>query len=427
MNRSTSLAFSFLFLALIFSETSAFTVPKNVVNYIPILLANQQNGAFSANTAILINFNAQKYSQYEAANLINAEFFYSNGTIINSWLEGNIFNEQLATSPTLSSSSSIIYWVNIQGANNFMCGQCSNTIYLGFAGNLVATAAETAANTLMDGQVTGESPLLSQSYGSLDNGANVFSYYCPFGGSLASVASLPASCGSWTNTGIFTGEPTYSIFYSSSAGTFTGISTSTPASLQQSAAPFALESFGYLNPSKEVYGFGLTSSTPAGTSGFEGKSYISIIYTAAASGGNAYFSNGANSLSIFGQTANIITSIAENTTTSANVLVNYTLPNSYAQVAVSTAQSSSYFGYYDTQGSNYPIDIFWARARPSPPSGVMPAEHFGAVGVFSLPHPTPILTIPYTVINAGNPATQTVTANDAITAALTSNTQFSYI
>ena len=180
-----------LFLILFFSSLDfAITPPSNIINYLPITLWNYQTTALSANTPIaigvantvtgnVIGFNALAYQQYETCNLNNAEFFYANGTIISSWLEGNIINENTANSlctsdlspNALADSANILYWVKIgNNAPNFLpagtaTSPTTNTIYLGWAGNVISTS-----NTLFDGVTTGEAPQLSSTYAQYDDG-----------------------------------------------------------------------------------------------------------------------------------------------------------------------------------------------------------------------------------------------------------------
>ena len=106
-----------LFLGLLLeigSVHASVNVPAGVVNYLPITLTNNQNSAVTAGTPLaigasasgsIIGFNAIAYQQYETCNLGNAEFFFSNGTVIKSWLEGNLINE-LTANPVCTSSSS---------------------------------------------------------------------------------------------------------------------------------------------------------------------------------------------------------------------------------------------------------------------------------------------------------------------------------
>jgi hypothetical protein len=194
--------------------TNAVIVPRNILYYLPITLYNYQSSALQTNTALpigttsngnIIGFNALEYSKYETCNLNNAEFFYANGTIIYSWMEGNYLNEQTSNTicnnvfskNALASSANILYWIKIgNNAPSFLpagsqSNPTSNTIYIGWAGNVISPA-----NTLLNGQTTGEAPELScnnpsntisgcsfNQYAEYDNGNQIFSFYDNFAGS----------------------------------------------------------------------------------------------------------------------------------------------------------------------------------------------------------------------------------------------------
>ena len=170
--------------------------PANILYYIPINIINTQSVAVSANTPLaigvssngnIIGFNAIPFSSYLASNLMNTEFFYANGTIIPSWLEGNVLNEQ---STALSTSANVLWWVNL-GANTVNELPASMTIpytiYLGIA---------STSTNLLNGVSTGEAPQLScanpaatatcSDYAEYDNGNNVFSFYSDFAGTTLS-------------------------------------------------------------------------------------------------------------------------------------------------------------------------------------------------------------------------------------------------
>lgn len=163
------------------AASASVTVPTNIVTYVPITLTNSQSAAIAANTPLLITVNATTYKQYETCSLNNTEFFFSNGVVINSWLEGNLTNEatfnSACTSSTslnaLSGSNNIGFWVSYNWPSTFLpASGGTNTIYLGFAGNAISTS-----NTLFNVMNDGEAPQLSNNYGAYDDGANVFSIY----------------------------------------------------------------------------------------------------------------------------------------------------------------------------------------------------------------------------------------------------------
>ncbi|MGC8479198.1 MAG: hypothetical protein ACP5M9_00820 [Candidatus Micrarchaeia archaeon] len=159
--------------ALSIAGVGAVSTPNSIISYKALHLYNAQSSAFTYNSQIMISVNSLEYKNYEAPNLQNIEFFYSNGTIIPSWLEGNVTNE--ANSNSLYTSTNTIYWLRIIPANAFLAANTTNTIYMGFA---------PTSNSLFNAQTTGEAPQLSPSYAEYDNGANVFMNYWNFAGNV---------------------------------------------------------------------------------------------------------------------------------------------------------------------------------------------------------------------------------------------------
>ncbi len=117
-------------------------VPSNVLNFIPLTISNNQNTATPSPFQQEVVIDSADYQQYETANLQNVEFFYSNGTVINSWLESG--NSDTATST--------VYWLKLGG----IPASSSLTVYMGFAGK--------TAN-LFNNTNDGEAPQLSATYG----------------------------------------------------------------------------------------------------------------------------------------------------------------------------------------------------------------------------------------------------------------------
>ena len=170
--------------------------PAHILSYLPVNIVNTQTVAYTTNSQVMIPINALNYGKYYSSNLRNAEWFYANGTLIPSWLEGNATNEMNTNS--LNLATNVIYWLRIYPANTFLGASATNTVYLGWAGNVIS-----ASNTLMDGVNTGEAPQLSSTYGKYDNGINVFTNYWNFAGtSLPSGWDYNASNPSTVNNGI---------------------------------------------------------------------------------------------------------------------------------------------------------------------------------------------------------------------------------
>src|ERR1700676_673907 len=68
--------------------------PAGILKYFSVNLINNQATATTKNFATNFTFDAGKYQAYEASGMSNLEFFYANGMIVPSWLEGNYFNEE---------------------------------------------------------------------------------------------------------------------------------------------------------------------------------------------------------------------------------------------------------------------------------------------------------------------------------------------
>ncbi len=129
-------------------------IPKNVLNFVPLTIKNSQSTATPSPFQQEVVVDSANYQQYEASNLQNVEFFYPNGTIIDSWLESG--NSNTATSS--------VYWLKLSG----IPASSSITVYMGFASK--------SAN-LFNNTNDGEAPQLSSTYGEYDDGANVFLNY----------------------------------------------------------------------------------------------------------------------------------------------------------------------------------------------------------------------------------------------------------
>ncbi|MGD0729598.1 MAG: hypothetical protein ABR981_05975, partial [Candidatus Micrarchaeaceae archaeon] len=225
MSKFRLLMLSILILLLGSRLINAVKTPTNITYYLPITITNLQSNAIAINTPIaigtvnptqgasnVIGFNALKYAQYYTCNLNNAEFFYANGTIIESWLEGNILNELTANSACTSSSSrnalinsaNVVYWI-LPNSIGFLTANTgtakTNTIYLGWTANVMNNTDNLLSNTL-----TGEAPQLSCAnpyettncyYGEYDNGNILFTA----GGGFYDNFSGTSFTGPWTAIG----------------------------------------------------------------------------------------------------------------------------------------------------------------------------------------------------------------------------------
>ena len=181
-------------------------VTPNILYYVPINLSSaglNWNTALPPNTPLQVNYNALAYQQYELPNLNNTEYFFANGTCINSWLEGNALN--LSATNNLHTSTNVISWVDYPWGSTFLGVNSVNTIYLGWAGNTISTANNLFSPT----GCSGEAPYLSNSYGAYDNGDIVFNppntantFYTNFAGTSTPSGMMLSGSGFTINNGI---------------------------------------------------------------------------------------------------------------------------------------------------------------------------------------------------------------------------------
>ena len=313
----------------------------------------------------MISVNSSSYKNYEANNLDNIEFFYTNGTLVQSWLEGNSL--YLSKPGASYTSTNTIYWLRINGgipANNNII------LYMGFA--------NTSTN-LFDGILTGEASTLSAKYGEYDNGNQIFNYYQSFGG----LTTLPSPWQLTIGSGTGTFFPTYyEIGANITAG---GINTTNfyqlAGNVYEADLVIPLTTGGYIS------GYG-----PGDPKYFEtsSKSHGSIKYSDSlgrSTGGSGMAYDGAynaslGSLQLHISTSNVgetkyndtqaIYSIGYSSNTTY-FLENYNIV--YFDVKLPSTTQLLLYVIGNLSGEN----LYWTRIRTLPPNGIMPSVNFGTI------------------------------------------------
>ena len=403
----------------------AVTPPAKIVAYLPVTFFNYQPTAIGANVPLavgeantvamgMIGFPANSYQQYEVPNMSNVEFFFSNGTIINSWLEGNYLNEMsangvaasFASSNALADSANVLWWVEYPWPSSFLPAGSSaapamNTIYMGFAANAVSSA-----DNLFNGKTVGEAPQLdcanpyntiTCAYAAFDNGNTVFGdagqgLYSNWAGNAISTTTSTTDA-NWTyqiNAGTaFTGESLYSdngLYIISSSTGGSGLSTLKSAWGGENAI-----STEWLT---EVGAFG--GSAP------EEDGYICSTFSVSAQcGGTVY--RATYSTALDGQ-GDVNWKIDTPTATYASAVYPYNSMYHVFQLAYNYSgglQNNNYRIQADYNMSNPPLvtegstqvtqgyvyiqnfktnfNVTWARIRVMPTNGILPGTAFGAV------------------------------------------------
>lgn len=380
-------------------DPTVIIIPTSIVYTLPITFTNTAGTALTANTPLAVGvaggavtgFNALAYQQYELPSLNNTEFFYANGTIVPSWMEGNMINELtangIATSITsmnaLGSSANVLFWVKIgQNAPNFLPANTgtatTNTIYMGFAGNVI-----TAGNVLFNTATTGEAPQLSCSnpyststcgaYGQYDIGNSIFTFYDNFHGTVLNTSK-------WSITHI--GNP-LTVANSLELGETTVTSGRMISATSYSGYPYWFG--GLLLPSTtssttKEFGFEESNTLTFGTSAYEKGYFIgtntvgNIIPISSGSTGavrfNAVLTASASRPNVLGVawTSTGVTNNQYNYNTNAITSNGYAIGGQFFSVIVSESASATYDGFAQ-----------WVRAMVYPPNGILPGTSFGAV------------------------------------------------
>ena len=340
--------------------TSITGKPSTLTSYEPITITNTQSSATPSPFQQMINFTSSDpgFSLIATGNFgQNVEFFYSNGTVIPSWLENYISNHAL-------------WWLKL---GSIPAGS-SQTLYMGFA-----PTSTNLFNTVNDGEAPqipcGSTPTSSCSnYAEYDDGANVFMDYWNFNGtSLPSYATILDSPN--VNNGL--------IFNNSD---HQGIAFS--ISLPSSGA--VVES-GYSYPDSSALGIDTDYEVGFGYGGFSSSSHFyengnsvsnfggsnSGLYVIAYSGGNQAVVAGP----IIIGTPKVNVYYKSYFAFGPNGVLQSGWDNSYLSATDTTyslSQVTQVFVWQSGVGSPHTVTN-WFRVRAYPPNGVMPSVSFGGV------------------------------------------------
>ncbi|MGI0141418.1 MAG: beta strand repeat-containing protein, partial [Candidatus Micrarchaeales archaeon] len=363
-------------------DPSLSTVPSSILYYLPITLTNHGTVATTNPFQEEIQVNSNTYSAYETNNLQNIEFFYANGILVPSWLEGNTFNQ--ANAVTYKDTADT-YWLSI----NQIAGSGTETVYMGFAAT---------GTNLFDGVTVGESPNKSLqafgTYGLYDNGKDVFPYYQSFGG----LSALPTgwSITSGSGTGTFTtsnyligaGTNNYGGIFSSASYLITGNVFSVAISIPSSTSAFKVAGFGVgVSGSSHTSGYFLKTSGSKGCDTFAETTCYGTVTSSSTAGA---------ALGYFGRKK--AASGAMTQVTAETFITSNTYPTGVAEVyGIGFTSTNTYFFEKNSQSNTLatvpgtttlPISIIsnvtglsvdWVRIWTMPPGNVMPTTAFGAL------------------------------------------------
>jgi len=327
-------------------------VPSSILYWVSVTLTNNQPVATPSPFQQMIQVESANYSQYEASNLQNIEFFNNNGMVISSWLESGDSNM----------STDTIYWLNVPS----IPANSETTIYIGFA---------SPSTNLFNNQTTGEAPQLSSLYGQYDSGTNVFPFYDNFAGNTLQSFWTP-----YVNGGAITVNNGLTI--QGNPGSLNGYGSVTEIDTPANGAEFT-------GPSVfDVYF--RTGQNPNFRFGFRDTDLCDVQDGLSGNGIAVGYGSGANGIVA-------ITSTASKPSTSSTSYTLTSPPNANYDV-FSIAATSSIAQYYLNYAATSPsavhtnipsynpsigigleenfvstaVNVTWVRTRSYPPNGVMP-------------------------------------------------------
>ena len=283
----------------------------------------------------------------------NVEFFYSNGTVIPSWLESY-------------SGSNAIWWLKLGS----IPASSSITVYMG-----IAPTSTNLFNTVNDGEAPqipcGSTPTSSCSnYAEYDNGVNVFNNYWNFAGT-----SLPNGLNEGGSTGISFNN---GLYFAASANDEPSIiySTNTVNSAQIIAEEYILpynggdgghdSGIGIATSGIPVYGSSQCAGQQAVFAGF----HSDLEFMSDSSSG-CVNQNGAST-----QISSGVLSVYSPSSAVGYAANNYTDILSYTSDIPSPSSTSYVYSLGSWGGAAI---IQWLRVRAYPPNGVIPSVSFGSV------------------------------------------------
>lgn len=326
-------------------QIKAFSIPADIVYSVPITITNAQPSPTAFPFQQMIQVDSAYYSQYEASNLQNVEFFYDNETVIPSWLESGNSN----------TTTNTIYWLNLET----IPADSSITIYMGFASPSV---------NLFNNETTGEAPQISTTYGEYDDGAEVFTSYWNFAGTTIP-SDWSSTIGPGANLTVNNGLIYQSPGYANGGTSIETIESYNP----ENQTTDALTQSNYLSGGQGAYHYGFENTQASITGG----DYA--VWT------GPWCYEALSPTTPLNTNWNVLSSWAS--TTEGYASLNYNAASLSSDQGFS-ASTSSHLGFWWTGIDLQTTQLQWARVRVYPPNGVMPSVALPLSLTVSSPTPT---------------------------------------
>lgn len=347
-------------------DPSGLVIPSGIKCYINMTIQNTATSATAAGLQIMMPFNAlnnQALANCPALqkNLQNIEWFWNNGTIATTWIEGNVLNE---SSVILNKTSNVIVWLKMIPS---IAGATTDT-------NVITLGIGSIGTNLQSSTVDGIAPQLSSSYAAYDNGGKVFDFYDGFAGTTLNTTKWNKAAGSVVvNNGV-------TLTYTTAAGTIYSVPTFNPSiyAMDSYATSNQLDTAGGSVWRVGWYGNAGSANPLHAIGTYIANNECDLMNYNGAEAGTLISSCIASAYHVWSVYASATVAYGSMDYGTANsISTDFTLDTT-ATVAL------------DANNNNDQITAYWARARLQPPSGVMPLVTYASPTVI-VPN-TPILT-----------------------------------
>ncbi len=356
-NAKIGILFTLFIVSLLQFSVAGPSLPPSALYYVPINISNTQTTATGAGFQQLLTINMSKYKTYLRPKLNNTAFYYYNGTKVYSWIESNLSNASKYTDVWVKLNPSVVHGTNL-------------TIYMAI-GNMTSN--------YINSTTSGIAPELTPTYGSYDNGKNIFNLYDNFKGSALNTSK-------WVTT----------------IGTGGSVIINNGAELTTTTGSVVLSSINSFNPTTNIldmYEYYTATSDYQPQSGYFGSTDTGLPqYSIMGINTNVYtlqtYNGGATSptnISGGSFTSYQIFSIWSGTTEIFGQLNYGSIYTNSANFAASTTQ---YINFFTTSSSTYTLYVKWVRTRSYPPNGIMPTVGYGPITSTSSSHTVTISITP---------------------------------
>ncbi len=304
---------------------------------IPLTITNSQDNSTPNPYQQMVIVPSSVYGGYAAPNFQNVEFFYSNGSIVPSWLQNY-------------TSTNATWWLKLSSIS----ASSSKTVYMGFV-----PKSTSLFNTANDG----EAPQLSSTYAEYDDGANVFVHYFNFAGT-----ALPS--------GLSESGVTYTVSNGLNITAFASNSAYIEISGTTFSPPIIFEVYGNPWYAGTAGGYEIGGIINPGTTNVNVASIVSY------GGDPGIYGQQSNSAGSSVITSNLVTSQTTGIWSSniiSSTSSSYQLNHGFALSLTTDAPTYSLPAGFGAGGalSGLTGTITWYRVRTYPPNGIMPSVSFG--------------------------------------------------